>query len=427
MKKKVIILGGGISGLSLAYYLSKQKKHFDIQLIEKKESLGGWIDSTHFSGFFFEKGPRLLRGKEGEALFSLITELGLKNEIVFPNPKERGRYLWAEGRLRKMSLLSWSLIKGALKERFIKPLQEGDESVWEFACRRFNRMIAQEVFDPLVVGMCGGDAKEISMKLAFPRLKKLETEYGSLLRGFYKTGYFSFPNPSTFSLKEGIKTVIEKLEKETDIPFHYNEEVVSIHPKKEGFEVRSLKKTYESDYLFSALPCSEIGKLFIPQLLDIPIRGTTVLHFAYQRNVLKGKGFGYLVPSVEKENLLGVIFDSNLFPQHNTSSSEEARATIFLNGHPFSDEEAYYFSLRALERHLKITDQPVVSKILKMENSFPQLCVGHEEFMKRILKGIEEKYPHFYLVGNYLYGIGVGDCVERAKSVANSFLMEIAS
>lgn len=422
-KKRILILGGGISGLSLAYYLAKRNDLFDIHLIEKSERCGGWIDSDNSTGFFFEKGPRVFRGSKSKEFLALASEIGLGLEMIPCNPEAKSRYVWSEGKLHKAPVLSWGLIKGAFRDLYVKPKVE-DESVWDFACRRFNERVAQDVFDPLVTGIYGGNMKEISIKLGFPSFKSLEEKHGSVIRGLLKTPRFN--GPRLFSFQRGMKSFIKKLEELTPVQFHTGEEITAIQSKEEGFEVKTSKGSYEADYLFSALPSHIIGRLLFPQLMNISLHGTTLVHLGYNQKVLKKNGFGYLVSSRENDNILGVVFDSNAFPQFNRSS-EETRLTVMLRQDNLSDAEARDLALKGLKNHLKIAMQPRVSLVLRAPKVFPQLKVGHDKILDDVEAMRKEKYPRLRLVGNYFYGVGVNDCIARAKSVSDIFLNETVS
>ena len=418
-KKRILILGGGISGLTLAYYLAKRKDLFDIQLIEKSERLGGWIDSDNSTGFFFEKGPRVFRGSKSKEFLALSSEIGMDKEMIPCNPDASRRFIWSQGKLRKAPVLSWGLIEGALRDLYVKPKLE-DESVWDFACRRFNPQVAQDVFGPMVTGVYGGNMKEISMKLGFPTFKALEEKHGSVIKGLIKTPRFD--GPRLFSFQRGMKSFIKKLEEMTPIQFHYGEEVTSI----KSTMVTTSKGSYEADYIFSALPSHIIGRLVFPQLLQIPLHGTTLVHVGYRKNVLHKNGFGYLVSSKEKDDVLGVVFDSNAFTQFNLTK-DETRLTVMLKKEDLSDAEARDLALKGLKNHLKIKDHPDVSLVLRAPKVFPQLKLGHEKILNDVEALRKEKYPQLRLVGNYFYGVGVNDCIARAKSVSDIFLSETVS
>jgi oxygen-dependent protoporphyrinogen oxidase len=417
-KRRIFILGAGISGLALAYYLSHRSDILEIHVLEKNRQAGGWIDSDDSSGFFFEKGPRVFRTSTSGAFLKLAVEIGMDQEMVFS--QAHGKYLWREGKMRSSPEFSWHLIRGLFKEWRVKPLIGQDESVWDFACRRFNPYVAKTIFDPMVRGVYGGSMKEISIKNGFPRLKALEEQYGSVIRGFLKTP--KTKGSRLFSFQRGMRSFVRRLEEQIVSQFHYEQEVTAIQRCGQQWAIKTTKETYIADALFSALPSHILGKLFVPQLLGLSTRSATLVQLGYNRSVLKNKGFGYLVASDENEDVLGVVFDSNTFPQFN-HSPQESRLTVMLGRDDVGEEEARNLALKALKKHLHITDAPAVSLVVRAPHVFPQFKVGHD----KLIQEIETKTAGLWLLGNYLAGPGVNDCIARAQSVAESFLREIAS
>jgi protoporphyrinogen/coproporphyrinogen III oxidase len=416
-KHQIVILGGGISGLSLAFYLSQRDDIFKVDVIEKTSRLGGWIDSSLDDGFFFEKGPRVFRGGKSCAFLSLLHDLKMDLDIIEASSQSKAKYLWKDGKLRRMPILSWSLLRGLWKDIRMSPCERSDESVWDFACRHFNERVAFDFFDPLVVGIYGGGVRELSIQSCFPRFKQFEELYGSILKGLCRVSKRT--GPKMFGLKGGVGRVIENLAKNPFITYHLDDEVKALVPKGEGFDVIAKRGVYNADYVFSALPCQEIGKLFIPELLEIPMRGATAVQLGYDDNVLKKNGFGYLTTSGNE--VLGVIFDSVVFPQFN-QRLKETRLTVKLRGDYLCDEEAKNCAIKALKEHLGISQTPVFIKIIRAQAVFPQMVVGHRDKIGGIEKKLCQNHSHFQLVGNYLGGVSVNDCIERSQVIARNFL-----
>lgn len=423
-KKTIIILGGGISGMTIAYDLAKHQDRYQIKLIEKSDHLGGWIDTDTSTGFFFEKGPRVFRGSRSPHFLALTKEAGLHSELIESRKEGQSRYLWKEGKLRRLPILSWDLIKGVMNDWKKAPLLCEDESVWDFACRRFNKKVAEDIFDPMVTGIFGGDIKTLSVRSCFPLYKKMEEEHGSIIKGLLKRE--KFKGPHMFGFQRGMKSVIERLRELTPIPYHLDEEVTAVAAKGEKFEIKTSKGSYEADYLFSALPAPVIGKLLIPELAHMPMEGAMIVNLGYAKNVLNKKGFGYLVSSQEKEDVMGVIFNSNSFPQYNRQP-KETRLTVKLKNLNISENEARSQALKGIAKHLGITEKPDVSMVIRAPQVFPQFIMGHQDRMRALEKKLETLYPHLKLAGNYLYGVGVNDCIARARSVVESFLSATAS
>ncbi|MBP7075040.1 MAG: protoporphyrinogen oxidase [Rhabdochlamydiaceae bacterium] len=423
-KKTIIILGGGISGLTIAYDLAKHQDRFQIRLIEKSDHLGGWIDTDTSTGFFFEKGPRVFRGSRSPHFLALTKEAGLHPELIESRKEGQSRYLWKDGKLRRLPILSWDLVKGVMNDWKKAPLLTEDESVWDFACRRFNRRVAEDIFDPMVTGIFGGDIRKLSARSCFPLYKKMEEQHGSIIKGLLKRE--KFKGPHMFGFQRGMKSVIGRLQELTPIRYHLDEEVTSIVPKGEKFEVKTSKGSYEADYLFSALPAPVIGKLLIQELAHLPMEGAMIVNLGYAKNVLNKKGFGYLVSTKEKEDVMGVIFNSNSFPHYNRQP-KETRLTVKLKDLDISENEARTQALKGIAKHLGIIEKPDVSMVIRAPQVFPQFLMGHQDRMSALEKKLEAQYPHLKLAGNYLYGVGVNDCIARARSVVESFLSTTAS
>lgn len=354
---KYSILGGGISGLSAAWFLRKKYPKAQITLREKAGRLGGAIQTSFEKGFLFEKGPRTFQSLKCPCLLQLIRDVGLEGELIFSSvPK---RYLWHQGRLR--SPFFPTFLPALLREPFLSKKCPDDESIYDFAVRRFNHKIAVTLFDPLTLGIYAGDIRKLSIRSCFPKMRE-----GSVLFSMPKGGRL-------FTLRSGMSTLIDALAKlDIEIVLNCSDERV------------------EADKVLSALPSP-----FEKQ----PI---TVVNMAFEGDVLPKKGFGYLVPTEEREKILGMIWDSVIFPQQNRG--DETRITAMLREGGVSD------ALDAARRHLGITKAPVHTAVSVA--AIPQFEVGYH---KRIAQ-YERNSPHL-LLGNYLEGPSVEACIQRSFKI----------
>jgi oxygen-dependent protoporphyrinogen oxidase len=347
---KVCIVGGGITGLSAAWFLKKRHPNAQITLLEKTNRLGGWIQTSYENGFLFEKGPRTFQIGRSPTLLLLLEELGLK--IIQSDPSAAKRYLFYNNKLKEIRSFWPLLLPYAIREFFLPSKKVEDESIYDFACRRFSPKIAELFFDPLTLGIFAGDIKKLSMKACFPTFLQWEQEKGSLLKGLLKApkkekGLFTLPN--------GMQTLIDTLQKKLQIEIIFNCEVTKIQEN----QVFTKEKVWEVDRVISALPPKTSAK------------SIWVVHVAFKDDVLSKKGFGYLIPSLEKEQVLGAIFDSKVFPQQ--SKKEETRLTFMVR----EDEKNPLQAVRsALKRHLKIDAEPIYSSYFLAERAIPQFEVG---------------------------------------------------
>ncbi|KAG6559829.1 Protoporphyrinogen oxidase [Candidatus Rhabdochlamydia oedothoracis] len=446
-KKKIIILGAGISGLSAAWYLSQISLPLDILILEKSNRIGGLFHTDHTTGFHFEKGPRTFKINRCPATLQLAEELGLLKEVVWSEIPVHNRYLWWNEKLYKFptNLISflWSpLTKGfiqALITEWKRPTKQGDETVWEFVLRRFNYDVAQRLFDPMVVGIFGGDPRLISIQAFFPKLKEWEEEYGSITKGFLKNWLqkkrapkrFSYlpnaPLSAIFSFREGVEQLTSTLLTKTPASIYYQHEAQEIVQTEKKVVVKTNQGEFAADYVFCALPALQAGNLFIKdmpslgkELVSLKSEGIIILNFGYKEHVLPVKGFGYLIPHCTREDILGVVFDSSVLKQHN-NYPQETRLTIKLKDLGQSEEEAIQTALLNIRKHLKISMQPDVVSFKRALSAIPQYTVGHLKRMASLYPEFQKKIPRCYLLGNYLIGVSVDYCIRCSKETVQNW------
>src|SRR4030095_655244 len=189
--RAVIVIGAGISGLVCAYRL--KTLGIDVLLIEKNDRVGGVIQSEKIDGYLIERGPNSSQGTE--ELIALAEELGIIDELIEGKPTGPAS-VYFKGRLHpvpsgpgafiKSDLLSPAGKLRILKEPFVPPRhQNSEESVAAFARRRIGNEAAERLVAPFVSGIYAGDADQLSVKAAFPKLASLESDYGGLFRGMF--------------------------------------------------------------------------------------------------------------------------------------------------------------------------------------------------------------------------------------------------
>lgn len=367
---RVLILGGGITGLSAAWYVKKKNPRVKITLLEKEKRLGGWIRTSNEGGFLFEKGPRTFQLGRSPHLLSLIEELKL--DVILSSPAAKKRFILHKGKLRTPGSFLPMLLPSLLREPFISSSKVLDESIYDFAKRRFSAKIAEMFFDPLTLGVYAGDIQKLSIRSCFPALYKWEQELGSVIKGMFLSPKKA---KGLFTLKGGMETLIHALKNQLDIEIVHNCPVETIGEQ----EVLAGGKKWVADRVISALP------------IAVPHRSIWVINIAYREDVLSKKGFGYLVPTKESEPLLGCIFDSAIFPEEGGGT----RITAMVRAEEKKPLDA---ALSALKRHLNIHNRPTYCSTFLAENAIPQLVVGC----------------------GYTEGISVDACIQRGKKLAIS-------
>ena len=440
-KKAAIILGGGISGLSLAFYLRKKGYTKEICILEKSTRVGGWLESQTEQGFFFEKGPRTFRVSRSESLLALIHDLHLEKELLFSSEGASSKYLFYNQKLQKVpsnpfSFLTSKLTRPLLFSLFREwkiPKNIEDESIHAFISRRFTPEVADSLFDAITTGIYGSDSKTLSISSCFPILKEWEREYGSITKGLFlhkkKKSVYPYKPSHLFTLKSGVGSLVTALEKEIKAEMITGQEGKHLTYKDGRFLVETESASYEAEDLFSAVPAPALAKMLhkdhkeLSYLLgSIPYTNLSCVHFGYRKKVLPVTGFGYLVPSKEKEDILGAIFDSEVFSQQ-SSSEKQTRLTLMLPDRGLPDEKLYQLSVASLHKHLAISDSPDYTSLTQCIGAIPKYLVGHQKKISDIQKIRTKELPKLQILGNYLSGASVNDSIAVARKVAEQGLL----
>jgi oxygen-dependent protoporphyrinogen oxidase len=446
-----VILGAGISGLSLAWFLRKRYgDSIQLTIIESSLRPGGWIESRHQDGFLFEQGPRSCRPYgNGVETLRLIEDLGLQSQVIHASKAAYRRYLFLNGSLKALPTGPFSLFYNrftpALLKAFWKdwraPKGNGDETIAQFAERRLGKHAAELFFDPLIAGIYAGDMKKLSIVSCFPKLWEWEQQHGSLLKGAFSRGSQKEQNYSPwvadtkkkglFTLQDGMETLTTTLgnhfqknlrlgQKAIGLSFHSGKALVSL----------SDESSIAADHLYSTITPSALAALLTPSspvlaclIGSIPSVSVGLVNIGYDKLLLPHSGFGHLIPSKEQEDILGMVWDSSAFPSQNRHP-EQTRLTVMI-GHshlPTEVSEREHIlkntALRAVEKQLKIFQNPTSISVKIAHQAIPQYYVGHEERLKHIENELNKLPAPVSLLGNGFYGVAVNDCIARARIIS---------
>lgn len=424
-KKEVVILGGGISGLSLAYFLKKRmKERIQITLLEKKEKVGGWVQTRDLNDFLIERGPRGFRGEGSQDTLELVSELNLEKSLLVASQEAKRRFLYESGKLQAMPSSFVELLRSPFLKIFLQALFKDlfskkmktreDLSVADFFTRHFGAKFTDIFVDALVLGIYAGDKEVLSMKACFPKVFEMGTKSRSLVLGLLKEK--KAPS-SLYSFKKGMQELSDGLESALKGHIKKGVHLKSIQFLQEKIVLDLEKEKMEADIVCSALPADELSfylkedALKMAALLaSIPYQSIYVVTLCFECKVLRRKGFGYLIPSKEKEEALGVIWDSLIFPSQDKKGE---RITVMIREESLDPLET---ALITLKKHLTILEKPVSVSIEKA--CIPQYRVNHLVKVQNIEEKCAELSPHFYLLGNAFYGVSLNACVIQSKKIA---------
>ncbi|MCX6174588.1 MAG: protoporphyrinogen oxidase [Ignavibacteriales bacterium] len=462
-KKKITILGAGISGLATAYWLNKDG--FDVQILEANSKPGGSMETSLENGFLVDYGPN--SGLETTPLIrQLVDEIGLSNGMVYANESSNKRYILRNGKLHALPTSLPALIKSNLFslrgkirlacEPFIGKSNDGYyQSIAEFVRRRLGQEFLDYAIDPFVSGVFAGDPNKLSVKSAFPKLYRLEEVYGGLVKGMIKgarerkkRAEQSKQNAKMFSFINGMQSFPIAIAKKLEGKILYGSRVKNVERRVQSVESENGKwkvafekdgKVHEiiSDYVLSTIPVYEASKIF-PELDhefkkhadDIYYPPVMVLYLGFKKEQISQPldGFGYLIPSKEKKIFLGAIWSSTIFP--NRCVKDKAAFTLFVGGarspHLFDMDKGELTNrvLNEFKEIMKISGDPIFVNSKIWQKAIPQYNLGyieHENFFDRF----ENMNPGIFLSGNYRGGISVGDCVKNSETVYKKIIAKI--
>jgi len=459
MKKKIIIIGGGISGLSVLHYLKRMyapQGDVAIALLEKNPYVGGTAHTQYYPDFIFEEGPNgFLDSKE--STLQLVRELGLENELVRANPQAKIRYLSINGRLQKIHPSPWGLLKipclslkdkwRILSEPFIPPTELDDETVYDFAKRRLGENFAKYFIDPMVTGIFGGEADRLILKYTFPRMYELEKDYGSIFKAMValkktkksKEKMVGEPKGTLTSFRKGMSQLVEAIHTQYQSSIKTSQEVQSLRYKEERWFIEMPEREEIADQVFLCTPAYVAAQLLTQQnqrlskaLVATPYAPLAVIGLAYRMTDLSQapKGFGYLVPSCEYSDVLGVLFCNNIFPDRSREDVSLFRVMMggtrkryLLNK---STKELISLACEELKKTLKIERKPYQTVLKIWQKAIPQYDKTYVESLK-IINEETTNLRGLFLVANYLGGVSLNDCVANAKTmVEKSFNQKFA-
>ena len=421
-----LVLGGGLSGLSTAYYL--KQKNVDFLLLEKENRTGGVIESFKLEDCLFDRAAiSFLLSPE---IDEMINKLGLKDELLLPKLASKTRYIYANGRLNKLksplsiltsSLLSWKAKWRLFKENKIKSISPSGESVADFISRRFGREAYEKVGNAIMGGIYAGDPEKMEAASVLKRFVEIERKYSSLLKGMRKEA--SGQKRISVSFKQGSDQLIKSLHEYNKDRIMLGSKITSIYKQKDYWEVLCNDQVFKAEKIISCLPSFALASI-IPsgfgigqELREIPYCKVSLLHLVYDRKSVKNAidGFGFLVPKIENKPILGAVMNSSVFDGR--SKEDQIAISVFVGEENTKDhsEKAYDEAIAFLSESLGITSSPIKKEVSYWEQAIPQFHIGHREKMNKIRTATE---PEGLIVsGNFMSKPSVGDIVKYASEI----------
>jgi oxygen-dependent protoporphyrinogen oxidase len=467
--KRVVVIGGGITGLTVAYRLTQAAQGCDnpleVILLEARERLGGTIATHRQDGLLMEHGPDCFLSAKPWGV-RLCEELGLGADLIGTTtqyrqsfivragrliPVPQGFYLMAPGSWRSLlttPVFSWrGKLRMALDLVVPRRTTTDDESLAQFVTRRLGREALERMAQPMVGGIYTADPQYLSMQATMPQFLEMEQQHGSLIRAMRHkqrsasstAAGTSGPRYGLFvSFRDGMQTLVDAL------AAHLPAGAVRLHTP-----VRRLQRVTETqrwlvhldqqpalaaDAVCVSLPAPQAGPLLdavddtlATALQAMPYASSAIVHLACTRAQVSHPldGMGFVVPAIEQRALLACSFSSVKFADR--SPQDQVLLRAFVGGAlqqeqlARSDAEIQQAVVHDLRQLLGLTSEPVAMSVTRHLAAMPQYHVGHLDRVACITSRLAH-YPGLALAGNAYHGVGIPDCIHSAERAAQTLL-----
>ncbi len=463
--KRIAIIGGGISGLSAAYTLEEKRQSgtpVEYVLFKSSPRLGGVLVTDHVDGCIIEAGPDSFLTEKPWAA-DLCGKIGLGDQLIGSKDSERKTYILARGKLVVMPDGLMFMVPTKIMPTVFSPLfsvrtkmrmaaewfhpprkASEDETVAQMVERHYGSEMVDLLADPLLSGVYGGEASQLSVRAVLPRFADMESKHGSLGRAMLaarrKMGAVAKApaRPLFSSLKDGMQQMVDALvacldanSLKTSVP------VQSMIRQSNGWTVSAGYQTDHFDAVIIAIPTHAAAAVLqaadenlARDLGEIQYSSSVTVTLGYDEKVRASlpPGFGFLVPRSEGRRMLAATFVHNKFPHR--APDNRAIVRCFLGG--ARDEQILQVSeariLEIVRGELKqiigLNAEPLFARVYKWKSAMAQYSVGHLERLQRI-ESLRQKLPGLALAGNGYNGIGVPDCVRSGAEAAGKVLAEM--
>ncbi len=463
--RNVVIVGGGIAGLTAAYSLAErasfQSPPLSCTLIEATPRLGGKILTDQVDGFVVEGGPESFLAQKPWGL-ELCRRLGLADRVIGTNPDHRRTFVFSEGRLRELpeglvmglptrlgpffrsGLLSWPGKLRLVAEPVVPRRRlAADESLGSFFRRRLGSEALERILDPLLTGIYAGDADQLSIRATFPRFPEMEREYGSLAFFLLATRWRNRPSREEekgrwtpfVTLRGGLAEMIQALtDRLKGVTVLTGRRVQEVRARGKGacYEiVLDGGTTQAADAVVLATPAYETAAIVEPlnrtlaqMLCGIPYAHTATVSLGYRGEGLRHHlhGYGFVVPRIEGRPLLASTWTSSKWGHRAPEGSVLLRAYLGGAGREAvlerTDEDLVRLVRAEFRAIMGIDEEPVFARVYRWPHAMPQYLVGHLDRLE-VMEEMLTRLPGVFLTGAGYRGVGLPDCIRDGTQTAD--------
>ena len=455
---KVAIIGGGLTGLSSAYYMGKAFPDWEIHVLESSNRWGGKVQTKRRDGYVVEVGPDSYLARK-TSMTDLVQELGLGDTLVRNATGES--YIYHQGQMKPIpggsiigipteflpfamsSLLSWFGKLRAGLDIFKKPYPGNkDMSIDAFFRYHLGDELVDVLIEPLLAGIYGGDLKRLSLLGTFPEFRQLEQKHGNLVKGMMAMqgmrkqsgaateGQFS---QLTGGLESLVDALVEQMPK--NVSLHTSTEVLSISYTDKRYTVQTQNGTDSYDRLVITTPPKAYEKFFVgdekfEDLRHMEQSSCAIVIMSLPKSAFTKplQGTGFVITRSTETPLTACTYISSKWPQ--TTPQDKVVLRVFL-GKPtdstvdtHSEEELCALALSEIRKILGFKGDPEWTEVVRLQKSMPQYEVDHKERVATVMTHVAEHYPGLALIGTPFKGVGMPDGIKQAYELVEAWKEE---
>lgn len=454
-KKRIAIIGGGITGLTTAYRvkqkLEKENLPFELILLEGSLKIGGKIYTINADERYLDMGAESIDVRYPEAL-ALIKELGLENQLIYSEGNKPDIFFY-----NQLHQLNYPTFKGIpIKKRdiwkdklltihgklasykswfFSAKKVEKDIETGPYLKKHFGDEMVEHIIEPFFTKIYASDLDRMGIKASKELLYELEMKYGSLTKGLKHHPELIDGSGNYITFQKGLSVLTEALEENLKPYIKYRKKVLEIKKNEQNTYVLDInhKEQVRVGAICIATPITEYAKLIqhseIEEVFNkVDTASIGYIIFSFSKEAIKNepKGFGIVTPRRNDSFVTSIIFLNKKWPTLNKSEDVLIGVSFGRNGEDIlvslSNKEIEETILKDLEIILGITEKPLSRVIKRWPNAIPQYTISQEEEMKQIESLLRKEFPGVYIAGHGLSGFGINQCIKQGNHVGEQLV-----
>ena len=451
-KKKVVVVGAGITGLTVAYRLLKSEENFEIVVLEGEKQTGGKLITSRFAGLLLDEGADAFLARAPWAK-DLFDEIGISKEFV--SPSSRSASIWANGSLEPLpspNVLGIPLDHDSLPSKLLnsgdalkikqggkpsKAVPEGtDVSIGSLVRDCVGDSVFELFVDPLLGGINAGVVDDMSCETMAPQLLEAARHEEGLIAALRETQQNSdSDSPVFYTHPNGMGHIVEKLTEQVSESIRKDSNVISINRTNQQWVLETNAGSEIADAVVLATSAQNAAKLLTSvspttssRLSDIEHASVSLVSFAFKNsdiNIPKDQS-GFLVPRSTGMLMTACSFSGNKWAHLNDGSQTLIRVSsgrIDDQRHDtLSDEELVKHLIDDLAVTLGLDSQPLEFRVTRWPKALAQFKIGHLQRMEGTIDLLADEAPGVFISGSYHFGVGIPASVRSGNEAAVSVI-----